>query len=70
MDFLYADMTQASFWVAVFQIIVVNIILSGDNAVVIALAGRLREDQGHLSVVTLLDDQALLGLLQVFVVSE
>ena len=38
MDFLYADMTQTSFWVAVFQIIVVNIILSGDNAVVIALA--------------------------------
>jgi YjbE family integral membrane protein len=37
-DFLYTDMTQASFWVAVFQIIVVNIILSGDNAVVIALA--------------------------------
>jgi YjbE family integral membrane protein len=37
-DFLYADMTQASFWVAVFQIIVVNVILSGDNAVVIALA--------------------------------
>jgi YjbE family integral membrane protein len=37
-DFLYADMTHASFWVAVFQIIVVNIILSGDNAVVIALA--------------------------------
>ncbi|MEJ0077274.1 MAG: YjbE family putative metal transport protein [Alphaproteobacteria bacterium] len=38
MDFLYTDLTQASFWVAVFQIIVVNIILSGDNAVVIALA--------------------------------
>jgi YjbE family integral membrane protein len=37
-DFLYTDMAQASFWVAVFQIIVVNIILSGDNAVVIALA--------------------------------
>jgi YjbE family integral membrane protein len=37
-DFLYADITQPSFWVAVFQIIVVNIILSGDNAVVIALA--------------------------------
>src|SRR5262249_46461084 len=31
-------MTQMAFWVAVFQIIVVNIILSGDNAVVIALA--------------------------------
>jgi YjbE family integral membrane protein len=37
-DFLYADMTHGSFWVAVLQIIVVNIILSGDNAVVIALA--------------------------------
>jgi YjbE family integral membrane protein len=35
---LYTDMTQWAFWVAVFQIIVVNIILSGDNAVVIALA--------------------------------
>jgi YjbE family integral membrane protein len=37
-DFLLADFTQMAFWVAVFQIIVVNIILSGDNAVVIALA--------------------------------
>jgi YjbE family integral membrane protein len=35
---IYTDMTQGAFWVAVFQIIVVNIILSGDNAVVIALA--------------------------------
>ena len=31
---------QPQFWVAVFQIIVVNILLSGDNAVVIALACR------------------------------
>ena len=38
MSSLYADMAQMAFWVAVFQIIVVNIILSGDNAVVIALA--------------------------------
>ena len=38
MDFLYADFTQMAFWVAVGKIIVVNIILSGDNAVVIALA--------------------------------
>jgi len=37
-DFLYTDMTQMAFWVAVLQIIIVNIILSGDNAVVIALA--------------------------------
>src|SRR5215213_5950644 len=31
-------MLQAPFWIAVLQIIGVNIILSGDNAVVIALA--------------------------------
>ena len=38
MDFLLADFTQTAVWVAVVQIIGVNIILSGDNAVVIALA--------------------------------
>ena len=38
MDFLWQDVTHAPFWVGVFQIIFVNIILSGDNAVVIALA--------------------------------
>jgi len=37
-DFLFTDLTQMAFWVAVLQIIGVNIILSGDNAVVIALA--------------------------------
>src|SRR5918911_1020565 len=38
MDFLWQDMSQAAFWVAVVQIIGVNVILSGDNAVVIAMA--------------------------------
>ena len=38
MDFLLQDVSQASFWIGVFQIIGVNVILSGDNAVVIALA--------------------------------
>jgi YjbE family integral membrane protein len=37
-DFLFADLTQPAFWIAVLQIIGVNVILSGDNAVVIALA--------------------------------
>jgi YjbE family integral membrane protein len=37
-DFLVADFLQPAFWIAVLQIIGVNIILSGDNAVVIALA--------------------------------
>lgn len=38
MDFLWQDMTQSSFWIAALQIIGVNVILSGDNAVVIAMA--------------------------------
>ncbi|MGZ5866926.1 MAG: TerC family protein [Xanthobacteraceae bacterium] len=38
MDFLWQDITHGSFWIAVLQIIGVNIILSGDNAMVIALA--------------------------------
>jgi YjbE family integral membrane protein len=37
-DFLWQDVTHAPFWIAVVQIIGVNIILSGDNAVVIAMA--------------------------------
>src|SRR5437773_9087787 len=32
------DMTHGPFWIGVLQIIFVNIILSGDNAVVIAMA--------------------------------
>ena len=31
---------QAEFWIALLQIIGINILLSGDNAVVIALAAR------------------------------
>ena len=38
MGFLIDDIAHAPFWIAVVQIIGVNIILSGDNAVVIALA--------------------------------
>ena len=38
MDFLWQDITHAAFWIAALQIIGVNIILSGDNAVVIAMA--------------------------------
>ena len=40
MGYLWADMMQWPFWVAVGQIIWINILLSGDNAVVIALACR------------------------------
>jgi YjbE family integral membrane protein len=37
---LWTDMHLSSFWIAVLQIIWINILLSGDNAVVIALACR------------------------------
>src|SRR3954462_2619402 len=37
-DFLWQDIMHAPFWLAAVQIIGVNIILSGDNAVVIAMA--------------------------------
>jgi len=37
-DFLLQDFTHGPFWIAVLQIIFVNVILSGDNAVVIAMA--------------------------------
>jgi YjbE family integral membrane protein len=38
--YLWADVMTPAFWVAVGQIIWINILLSGDNAVVIALACR------------------------------
>jgi YjbE family integral membrane protein len=38
LDFLWQDVSHAPFWIGVAQIIGVNVILSGDNAVVIALA--------------------------------
>ncbi len=40
MSHIWADMMQPAFWIAVGQIIWINILLSGDNAVVIALACR------------------------------
>jgi YjbE family integral membrane protein len=40
MDFLVNEMARPTFWLAVIQVIWINILLSGDNAVVIALACR------------------------------
>jgi len=37
-DFLWQDISHAAFWLAALKIIFVNVILSGDNAVVIAMA--------------------------------
>ncbi|MBI3436802.1 MAG: YjbE family putative metal transport protein [Proteobacteria bacterium] len=41
MGILWDDILQAQFWIAAGQIIGINVILSGDNAVVIALACRM-----------------------------
>ena len=41
MEALWGDLFSPAFWVAAGQIIGINIILSGDNAVVIALACRM-----------------------------
>jgi YjbE family integral membrane protein len=41
MGALWADIFSPAFWVAVTEIIGINLILSGDNAVVIALACRM-----------------------------
>ncbi len=40
MDFLISEMARPAFWLAALQIMGINILLSGDNAVVIALAVR------------------------------
>ena len=40
MDLLVNEMSHPAFWLAVVQVIWINILLSGDNAVVIALACR------------------------------
>jgi YjbE family integral membrane protein len=39
-DFLVSELTRPTFWLAALQIMGINILLSGDNAVVIALACR------------------------------
>ncbi|MDP2135761.1 MAG: TerC family protein, partial [Sulfuritalea sp.] len=39
------DITTAAFWIAVLQIILIDILLGGDNAVVIALACRKLPDE-------------------------
>ncbi len=40
MDFVISEMARPAFWLAALQIMGINILLSGDNAVVIALAVR------------------------------
>lgn len=42
------DMDQTTFWLAIGQIIWINILLSGDNAVVIAMACRSLTDRARL----------------------
>ena len=41
MELLFEEVTHPAYWVAALQIIWINVLLSGDNAVVIALACRM-----------------------------
>jgi YjbE family integral membrane protein len=45
MTFVMPDLSSAVFWAALWKIIIANIILSGDNAVVIAMACRNLSDK-------------------------
>ena len=45
MHFVVPDLTTAVFWVALWKIMIANVILSGDNAVVIAMAARNLTDK-------------------------
>ena len=40
MHFTLPNLASAAFWVALWEIMIANVILSGDNAVVIAMAAR------------------------------
>ena len=43
MELLFEEITHPAYWLAALQIIWINVLLSGDNAVVIALACRMLE---------------------------
>ena len=45
MGFVLPDLSSAVFWAALWKIIVANVILSGDNAVVIAMACHRLSDK-------------------------
>ena len=48
---MFAELSTPFFWTALLEIIGINILLSGDNAVVIALASRsLPENQRNIAV--------------------
>ncbi|HTR88247.1 MAG TPA: YjbE family putative metal transport protein [Reyranella sp.] len=45
MHFTLPNLASAAFWVALWEIMIANVILSGDNAVVIAMAARNLQDK-------------------------
>ena len=71
MDFLLQDMAHGPFWIGVLQIIFVNIILSGDNAVVIAMAClTLPSKQRLWGMVLGAGVAVLLRVILTFIISE
>jgi len=72
MHFVLPDLASAVFWVALWKIMIANVILSGDNAVVIAMAARNLTDKhrktaivfgGAGAIVLLIVFCAVLGVL-------
>src|SRR5471030_1417215 len=51
MHFVMPDLATAAFWAALWKILIANVILSGDNAVVIAMAARNLNDKHRRSAI-------------------
>ena len=62
-------MNQTAFWVAIGQIIWINILLSGDNAVVIAMACRSLSDARALGMMLGSGVAVLLRIIFTFIVT-
>jgi YjbE family integral membrane protein len=73
-DWFHASVVQlnaATFWIAILQIILVNVLLSGDNAVVIAMACRgLPAERRHWGIVIGAGVAVLLRVVFVGVIAE
>jgi YjbE family integral membrane protein len=67
MHFTLPNLASAAFWVALWQIMIANVILSGDNAVVIAMAAR-NLDEKHRRAAIVFGGAGAILLLIVFCV--
>jgi len=70
-DFLWQDFSHAPFWLAALKIIFVNVILSGDNAVVIAMACLTLPPKQRLTLeLRIYDDLPFKEIAEILEISE